>query len=167
MKSKFLLLFFLILIVFGTIFFQNKKEEGIVISEKNNVLTQKNEENEENYINFGNIKTKVEILKTTTDRIKGLSQRKELEKDTVVLFVFEKPGFYGFWMKEMLFPIDIAWLDENKKIIHIEKNVSPQTYPKIFYPNQEALYVIETNAHFFDLNQIKIGDSVKFVFRES
>jgi uncharacterized protein len=68
--------------------------------------------------------------------------------------VFDREGYQGFWMKEMNFPIDIVWLNKDKKIVHIEHNVSPDTYPKIFNPNNEfnnekSLYVLETNANFF------------------
>ena len=38
-----------------------------------------------------------------------------------MLFIFSQPDFYPFWMKDMKFPIDIIWLDENLQIINIEK----------------------------------------------
>jgi hypothetical protein len=79
-----------------------------------------------------------------------------------MLFVFDKEGYYGFWMKEMNFPIDIAWLDKDKKITLIEKNVLPETYPQIFNPKSKNLYVLETKAGFFEKFGIKIGDFAEF-----
>ena len=137
MKSGFLLLFFLIGICFWFIF-QNKINDSVPKNEKLIEEIQNIVKKEQNYINFGNLRLNVEIIKTEEERVKGLSLREKLDNDSVVLFVFDKPNFYGIWMKEMLFPIDIAWLDENKKIVSIEANVSPQTYPKIFYPSSKS-----------------------------
>ncbi len=100
-------------------------------------------------------------------RTKGLSGRDILAPNEGLLFVFDKEGHHGFWMKEMNFPIDIVWLNKDKKIVHIEHNVLPNTYPKIFYPNNEfnseqSLYVLETNANFFKDNNIEVGDFINF-----
>ena len=79
-----------------------------------------------------------------------------------MLFVFDRDGNYGFWMKDMKFPIDIIFADAQKKIIMIYHNVQPDSYPKVFYPNAPARYVLETPAGFADLNKINIGVQMKF-----
>jgi len=109
----------------------------------------------------------IEIADTDKERIKGLSGRKNLEENEGLLFVFDTEGYHGIWMKDMNFNIDIAWLDKNKKIIHIEKNVSPKTYPKVFYAFEEekpilSLYVLETKSDFFEKANIKVGDLFEF-----
>ena len=104
----------------------------------------------------------LEVADTDLERMKGLSSRTSLEAKNVLLFVFEKEERHGIWMKDMYFPIDIAWIDKDKKIIHIEKEVSPNTFPKVFRPEEVAMYVIELNSGLIDLNKIKIGDSVEF-----
>ena len=90
----------------------------------------------------------------------GLSGFKNLEKNELMLFVFEKPERTSFWMKDMLFPIDIVWLDSNKKVIFIEQNVSPNTYPKVFGPVVPAQYVMEFNAGTTARLGTKKGDMV-------
>lgn len=107
------------------------------------------------------------VADTDYSRTKGLSGRNFLAPTEGLLFVFDKESYQGFWMKEMKFSIDIVWLNKDKKIVHIEHNVSPETYPKIFYPNNEfnaepSLYVLETNANFFKNNNIKVGDFINF-----
>jgi len=57
--------------------------------------------------------------------------------------VFEEPGRYPFWMRDMHFSIDIIWLDNQFKVIHVEREVAPETYPELFAPTQDALYVLE------------------------
>ena len=42
-----------------------------------------------------------------------------------MLFIFNYPSKQGFWMKEMMFPLDIIWLDSNYSVIHIEKKLQP------------------------------------------
>lgn len=87
----------------------------------------------------------VEIADTDSEREQGLSGRKNLPKDQGMLFVLDEPGQYGFWMKDMNFPIDIVWLDSHKKIIGITKNLQPNSYPKIFMSPLGTKYVLELN----------------------
>jgi len=104
----------------------------------------------------------VEEAKTNEEKSNGLSDREKLGEYSGMLFVFEKVGDYGVWMKNMKFPIDIAWLNAKKEIIYIEKNISPDTYPKVFYSPTESSFILETNAGFFEKEEIKIGDLAKF-----
>jgi uncharacterized membrane protein (UPF0127 family) len=98
------------------------------------------------------------IADTEESRIKGLSGRKELGSNEGMYFIFDRPGEYGIWMKDMLIPIDIIWLDSHNEVIYIEENVSTDTYPKVFKPNKPALYVLELNAGFVNEHKIKKGD---------
>jgi uncharacterized protein len=121
-------------------------------------------------ITIDNISIDALVADTDYSRTKGLSGRDYLAPNEGLLFVFDKEGYQGFWMKDMNFPIDIVWLSKNKKIIHIEHNVSPDTYPKIFYPNSEldtepSLYVLETRANFFKENNIEVGSFLNFSFK--
>lgn len=102
------------------------------------------------------------VVDTTETRELGLSGRESMPADTGMLFVFEKPDLYEFWMKDMQFPIDIIWLDEKFKIVSIQSNVSPLTYPDTtFAPQENSLYVLETNALFAEQNNLKIGDTLE------
>jgi hypothetical protein len=85
-----------------------------------------------------------------------------LAKNEGMLFVFNHPSQHVFWMKDMNFPIDMIWLDENLKIIYFQKNVLPESYPATFGPDQNSLYVLEVNAGFSDKHNLKIGDSLSF-----
>jgi uncharacterized protein len=109
----------------------------------------------------------VEVANTPEKQTQGLSGKEGLTENQGMLFVFNKEGYYGFWMKDMKFSIDIAWLNKDKKIIHIEENVLPETYPKVFYAFRFDnpilnLYVLETKANFFKNSGIKIGDVAEF-----
>ena len=111
-------------------------------------------------IQIGDVMLQVEIADTQEKRVKGLSSRESLQENRGMLFLFEKPGRYGFWMKEMNFAIDIIWIDKNKSVIEITKNVDPKTFPEVFYPKEAVQYVIEIQAGFTELNEIQLGDKI-------
>jgi|SRR3989344_4381612 len=102
----------------------------------------------------------IEIADTDEERNRGLSGRESLSESSGMLFTFDKPGLHGIWMKDMKFPIDIAWIDAQKTVIGVEKNVSPDTFPQVFYPPSDALYVLEVSAGTFEKNHIDIGETV-------
>jgi len=102
----------------------------------------------------------LEVVRTNRDRSRGLSGRSFLDSKEGMIFVFPTSGIYGFWMKDMNFPIDIAWIDSDFKIIHMEENISPETYPKKFKSTLPADYVVEVVSGFFKGHKIKAGDSL-------
>lgn len=89
---------------------------------------------------------------------KGLGGRRGLGKDEGMLFVFDEPNQVGFWMKDMLFPIDIVWIGEDFRIATIAQNVPPESYPKAFYPNRSSKYVFEIPAGTIEKIGAKEGD---------
>ena len=113
-------------------------------------------------LKIGGVTLNIEVADTNIKRELGLSGREGLQENEGLLFIFDKEDYWGFWMKDMNFPIDIAWLDKNKKIIYIKSDVSLATYPEVFSPTAPALYVLEVNSRFFENHQIKIGDLAEF-----
>lgn len=103
-----------------------------------------------------------EIVKTPAALSLGLSGRAGLWPNQGMLFVFSTADYRGIWMKDMRFPIDIIWLDEQKKIVDIKANATPDSYPTVFAPAAPAKYVIEVNAGFAAANKLKVGDSALF-----
>lgn len=100
----------------------------------------------------------LEVADTETARAKGLSGRDRLPDGHGMLFVFDTEDKYGMWMKDMKFPIDILWLDSEYRIVAAEHVVTPDTYPKVFYPPVPARFVLELPAGFAKENDFKIGD---------
>ena len=60
----------------------------------------------------------------------------------------------------MDFPIDIIWIDENKKIIDLTEDARPDSYPQTFVSKNPALYVLEVNAGTIKKYEIKIGEEI-------
>ena len=99
----------------------------------------------------------LQIASTSAKEELGLGGRTSLSSTSGMFFVFDTPNTYGFWMKDMEFPLDIIWLDQDFNIVHIEHDLSPSTYPQIFYPGSPAKYVIEVNAGTADEFSLKVG----------
>ncbi len=102
----------------------------------------------------------VEMATTDASREKGLSERTSLPEGTGMIFTFGAPGRWGIWMKDMRFHIDIVWLDRKGKVITVEKNVAPETYPKIFVPESDAWYALELPAGETERYLIAPGDMI-------
>jgi len=100
------------------------------------------------------------VVSTPEAREKGLSGKDKLGRNQAMFFVFEKPEIVSIWMKDMKFPIDIIWIDENLHVIYIKEKATPESFPEIFNPPSEAMYVLEVNAGFVEKNKIEVGDRV-------
>lgn len=89
----------------------------------------------------------VEIAKTDIQKTKGLSGRNSLDAGKGMLFIFNEPDFYSFWMKDMKFSIDIIWMHDNE-IIGFVENVPPDnsSSPKIYFPPKLVNKVLEIPA---------------------
>ena len=99
------------------------------------------------HITVGGVPLLVEVALDEASHERGLSGRVSLPQGEGMLFVFDKPGSWGIWMKDMQFPLDIIWARADGTVSTIEKNVLPSTYPRAFYPKTpDALYVLEVQA---------------------
>jgi len=154
MKITSKILFILIVITLGIFFSFNK---GSVIKKEI-----KNTDEGISYIQIGDEIINVDLADTDEKRAQGLSGRESLADGEGMLFIFPKPDVNYFWMKDMNFAIDMIWLNENKKIIHIARDVKPETFPKHFGPNEKSKYVIEVLSGFTKEHGITVGDAVFF-----
>lgn len=103
----------------------------------------------------------VEIADTNEERIRGLSNRNSLPKNQGMLFIFEQIEEQCMVMKDMNFSLDIIWLNEHKKIIKTDENLSPDTYPELFCA-EDIKYVLEVNEGFASQHGLKAGTTVQF-----
>lgn len=107
---------------------------------------------------------KVEVMISDPDRQMGLMFRPSLPVDRGMLFLFGEPGFYGIWMKNCKFPIDILWLDEAKRVVHLEEAVPPcKADPcPVYEPLRKGSYVVELNAGQARREKATVGASLSF-----
>jgi len=107
---------------------------------------------------------KVELSFTPKETTHGLMFRESLPYDEGMLFVFDKEQKWSFHMKNTLIPLDIIWIDKDRKIVSIKKNAEPclkEPCP-VIYPDKEAMYVLELNAGIADEIGLEVGDEAAF-----
>lgn len=151
-STRFLGLFFVLFCSFGFLFFLKgvepfKYTHAIVITPQG-------------------VQIDVEVSDTKQKRQRGLSFRRALEPRKGMLFVFDKRERHPFWMKDMLLPLDIIWLD-NHRIVHIEHSVQPPAKnqsPPTITPSKKANFVLEIPAGQVKLLKLKVGQKLRYRF---
>lgn len=113
-------------------------------------------------IKIGSAVFSAEIADSYLRRQRGLSNRENLAENEGMLFVFPIAANYGFWMKNMNFPIDIVWI-RGDKVIGISENLAPdKSKPlKIYYPPSNIDKALEIAAGATMKKGIKIGDQIE------
>lgn len=108
-------------------------------------------------VSAGNRTVRAEVAKTGEEKARGLSHRNCLNPDSGMLFSYELSGDYCYWMKDMNFPIDMVWLDDNKRAVTIKSAVGPETYPSSFCPDRPARYVLEVSSGYAQQSGWSVG----------
>lgn len=108
-------------------------------------------------VSVGGVEVKAEVVDTPYTLTRGLSGRTSLPPGTGMLFVFSNEDKWGFWMKDMQFPIDIIWADKSGTVVSVASDVEPKSYPEIFYPSVPAQYVLEVPVGFVQTHAIAKG----------
>lgn len=117
-------------------------------------------------IKVGERDFKVWVADTPASRTKGLSGKAFMSEDEGMFFIFDSTGDYGFWMKGMLFPIDIVWI-KGDKVAGFSESVQPEPGKTIFglksyHPPEPIDRVLELNAGMVAKYGLKVGDVIKF-----
>lgn len=107
-----------------------------------------------------------EIADTPQKRATGLMYRDHLKKDHGMMFFFDQAQEWTFWMKNTLIALDLIWLDDKKRVIHIERNVpvctrTDDSCPQ-YRPNDGAMFVLELAAGTVDGLKIEKGSKLQF-----
>jgi uncharacterized membrane protein (UPF0127 family) len=115
-------------------------------------------------VKVGSKTVNAEIADTFAKQMKGLMGVKSLPEDQGMLFVFDHPDIYKFWMFNTSIPLDMIWIDSNKTIVYIQQNAQPCFLLNCtsYSPNQNAQYVLEVNGNYTAENKISAGDKVEF-----
>jgi len=102
----------------------------------------------------------VEVARTEEEQARGLMGRRSLGKDEGMLFVYERDVYHGFWMKNTLIPLSIAFIDKSGRILAI-LDMEPLTLD-IHMPPRAFRYALEMNKGWFETHRIQVGDFVRF-----
>jgi uncharacterized membrane protein (UPF0127 family) len=103
----------------------------------------------------------LEIANTDAERAKGLGGRRSLAPDKGMIFVFAKPGRQCFWMKDMYFSLDMVFINHAKRVVRIQPDILPKTYPKSFCADSTQ-YVVELGATQAEKLGVRTGQKLNF-----
>jgi len=106
---------------------------------------------------LSDVALEVTVADEPHERIQGLSGVESLRDFEGKLFIFDVEDYYGIWMKDMLIPIDVMWFNNDLRLVHIERNMTPDTFPDSFTSDEPARFVLEMNAYFVDSLKIQEG----------
>jgi len=101
----------------------------------------------------------VEIADTDFEIQTGLMYRNSMKTNQGMLFVFDDERERYFYMKNTHIPLDIIYINQNKKIVSFQKNAKP--FDESSLPsNAPVKYVLEINAGLADSWALTSGDSI-------
>jgi uncharacterized membrane protein (UPF0127 family) len=88
---------------------------------------------------------RVEVARTSAEREQGLMYREHLDADAGMIFIFERPAPLTFWMKNTLIPLDMIFIDSDRRIRGIVENAEPGTLTERRVDGLSE-YVLEING---------------------
>lgn len=104
----------------------------------------------------------VEVARTPAEREAGLMYREDLPEGRGMLFVFQDVQLRSFWMRNTFLPLDIAYIDENLRIIDIQA-MAPETEDP--HPSAlPAMFALEVPLGWFARKGIEAGAKARLVF---
>jgi uncharacterized membrane protein (UPF0127 family) len=108
-----------------------------------------------------------ETMLQQLDLTRGMMFRDSLAQDRGMLFVYAKDQNTPFWMYQVHFPLDIVWMDHDRRIVEIVPGAQPCTSKKssecpLYGGHGKALYVLELNAGAAQKLHLKTGDVLGF-----
>ena len=102
----------------------------------------------------------VEFAKNDMERSLGLMYRSSMDEHQGMWFIFPEEAPRSFYMKNTEIPLDIIYLDKDKKVVSIAKNARP--YDETSLPSEKpAMYVLEINGGLSDKWGIEKGDRME------
>ncbi len=159
-KNKLIIGLLIILAIVIAIIMINSDKETSTTSDE----YQFHKEGELTFLDSNNVvkkKINIEIADTEYDRELGLMFRKEMTDNQGMLFIFPIEEYQSFWMRNTYLPLDMIFINSQKKIITIHKNTNPLS-DESYRSSSSAQYVVEVNAGFTDKYDINEGDFVNW-----
>lgn len=99
-----------------------------------------------------------EVAATPQNRAQGLMQRKAMENQRGMLFVFAHDAAHCMWMKNTLIPLSVAFMDASGHILNIAE-MKPHSEEN-HCAARPARYALEMNSGWFSQRGFKAGDVI-------
>jgi uncharacterized membrane protein (UPF0127 family) len=112
--------------------------------------------------------TKISALLRITpqEQATGMMYRTSLPKDEGMLFLHVTEERRSYWMYQCEIPLDIIWMDRNRRIVEMAKGAPPCREVAERCPSyggtQPSQYVLEVAAGVADAHNLRVGDVLQF-----
>jgi len=104
---------------------------------------------------------KVELARTRAEREQGLMNRRSLGAKAGMVFLYPEAHRGGYWMKDTLIPLDIAFADARGRILRIFTMQPCRRDPcRIYDPKVAYRSALEVNAGSFRRWRVRAGDRI-------
>ena len=108
-----------------------------------------------------------ELATSFGERQRGLMNRTELAAGRGMLFEFEQAALHRFWMFGTLIPLDIIWLDPDRRVVFISADTPPceSSNPgecPTFGPQQPSRFVLELAGGQAAANGLQLSDRLEW-----
>lgn len=110
-------------------------------------------------LRIGAAKVEAEVADEADERTIGLMGREELAEGKGMLFVFRQPQPMGFWMKNTLVPLSIAYINAAGVIREIH-DMQPHDENPAQSAFRDLVYALEVPQGWFQKNKILPGDRI-------
>ncbi|HWB99135.1 MAG TPA: DUF192 domain-containing protein [Bryobacteraceae bacterium] len=109
---------------------------------------------------------RAEVMIKLFDLQRGMMFRESLPQGHGLLFVHPKPGLYPYFMYQVNVPLDIIWMDANRRIVEIVPDAQPCHTRASLCPTyggkQEASFVLELGAGEARRYGLQTGNTLTF-----
>ncbi len=111
-------------------------------------------EKERKHVDIAGKTFSVAVAETKEERERGLMHISTMAQNEGMLFVFEKPGKHAFWMKNTWIPLDIIFLDDQKKVVSVSHAQPCMQEPcRTYAPSRDASFVLEVKQGVLDAKE--------------
>ena len=108
---------------------------------------------------------RVELARTPEELSQGLMFRESLPARSGMLFLFPDGGVHKFWMKNTMIPLDMVWMDHDRRVLFVSGQTPPcRADPCPTYgPELPATSVLEIAGGLAARESITVGSTIRFI----
>jgi uncharacterized membrane protein (UPF0127 family) len=110
---------------------------------------------------------RAEVMMNPVDMSRGMMFRDSLDPDRGMLFIHGGAGRYPYWMYQVKIPLDIIWMNKDRKVVEISANTPPcpsqsaKECPN-FGGHENAMYILELGGGQAGKNGVQVGAAINF-----
>ena len=101
-----------------------------------------------------------EVARTDLQIRTGMMFREGIAENEAMIFVFDRPDYRAFWMKNVSVPLSCAYIDPDGVILEIH-DMTPQETKPIESATGRVQFVLETRQGWFERNKVSTGTIVR------